>query len=174
MHLEPDEKNSTRYLEAVLKARETYGNVQDTHSQSVNSSKMIQMKKDRDKFEKYLNLLDAWMSLKEEGKKISDYLSFKGYEKIGIYGYGILGRHLLHELQHDGVSVVCVVDKKKDRYKLDIPVYSPDDAISSIDCMIVTSYYYLDEILKQLGETEYSVLSFEEVIKELRNIRKLP
>lgn len=167
MHLEPDEKNSMGYLNAVLKAREHYRNVKDIHFGNINNSKMIQLKKNCDKFEKYLNLFDEWISLKEEGKKVSDYLKFKGYEKVAIYGYGIFGRHLLHELQNDGVDVVCVVDKRKDRYSLNVPVYFPDDIATQIDCMIVTSYYYFNEIVREFGEVHYDIISFEQIIQEL-------
>lgn len=83
---------------------------------------------------------------------------------IGVYGVGILGRHLLRELnKNEEVQVEFIVDKQKDKLQLDIPVYSPDEDLPQSDVIIVTAFYYFEEIAKEMS-AKANLISLKEII----------
>lgn len=168
MHLEPDEQYGTSYLECISDAKKKYVNsiprYQELH-RTVGEKTLYSIRKQRDKFEDYLNLLDVWMTLREKGIHVNEYLTEHGYEKILIYGYGILGRHLLWELELDEADVVGVVDQMK--INLDKKTYQPTDKLPEFDLMIVTSYYYLEEIRTMFEDKSHNLMSIETILKEM-------
>ena len=165
MHLEPDEKYGYRYLEAVKTAKQNYPSyISRYKNEDVDSGEMMFWKKRSDKFERYLNLLDEWMTLKEKGYKISREIE-KRWNKVLVYGYGIFARHLLKELESSNVKVVGVVDKRKPNISESCPVYSPYELLPDSDCIIVTSFFYYDEITKGFDEYKKRIISIEQLIR---------
>ena len=163
MHLEPDVKYGYKYLEKVKLAKESYVDLIPYYSQIKR-----QISDDRnEKFELYLNDLDMWMGNREKGKTIGKWLLSKGYHSIAVYGYGIMGRHLISEIQRtDGIDIKYIVEKRKEAVDIDYPVFYPDENLTPVDVILVSSYFYWDEIVKDLSLKE-NVLPLRDVIHEI-------
>ena len=171
MYLEPDEKFEMGYLNAVKRAKERYGEQKykyiNKNTSELNSDiKAIYDQKD--KFESYLNLLDNWMILKERNISLDVYLNKKGYRKIAIYGYGIFGRHLETDLTYSKqVELVCVVDRRKDKFKAIVPAYLPSEDLPKFDVLVVASYYFYNDIEREMRSDSYDIISVETMIKDV-------
>lgn len=165
MHLEPDEQNGLAYLEQALYAKQNY---QQNHGFEIYGEKEINVQEEinaherrAEKFEMYLNDLSRWMSLKETGGTLFRYFERRNIQSVAIYGYGIMGRHLLEEIK--GRIAVCVVDKQCGKLDCPVPAYVPEE-MPRVDLVVVASYYFMDEILEELN-TGCAMVSLGDIIR---------
>jgi len=167
MHLEPDEKYGTKYLEEIPRARAAFPErVSHYLHDGTEDGQTAYLRKRSEKFESYLNLLDRWMLLRENGAGLADYLIKNGIKKVAVYGFGILGRHLLRELSGSMLEIVGIVDRQKDKLHVDCPVYLPSDDLPEFDVMVVTPYYFWDEIEADFAGRGYRLISIETLVRE--------
>lgn len=173
MYLEPDEKYGYKFLEATLHAKEKFkehicmyeGDSDDGVLAKTNEIQRIQEMSD--KFESYLNLLDDWMTLREDGVKLAGILEKKSIFNVAIYGFGILGRHFLNEVKDSNVKVEYIVDQQRDKLHVDIPVYLPTEQLPKVDAIIISATFFYREIAELLKEKEIkNIISLESIIKE--------
>lgn len=162
MYLEPDEKWGFKYLEALKEAREfvnKYGNMVEA-SWSDNSLKMADSSdnlsfsdKRIERYRGYWMILSRWLDINLHGKSICTYLEQKSLRNVVVYGLGLLGKPLVHEMQNCGIRIAYGIDQ--DEYKgksFDFPVYQLHDELPDADIIIVTVEYMLYNIKQQLAE----------------------
>lgn len=126
------------------------------------------------KYKRLFNLLGRWVALDESGLTIGHYLKEKNKKKIAIYGFGILGKHLLHEAQKTGIEVVYGIDKRSARLDLDILFLDWEDKqnLPDVDLLIVTAISDYELIEKEICEVrEYPIISLEEIIEDMEKRR---
>lgn len=176
MYLEPDERHGYGYLEAVLHAKNHYknwilpeqkdaGKQADRHDKGQELENILNQK---DKVEHYLNLLDTWMSLRERGIRIDAWLLERNWKKIGVYGYGTLGKHFVKELESSEVQIQYLIDRRKNHLRTGFPVYRPEDRLPRADAIVVTATFYFDEIYGKLRKQGVeNIISLEQVIEEI-------
>ncbi len=122
---------------------------------------------DEMKYKKNMRCLDNWMSNKENGKWIADYLSAHQICRIGIYGYGILGKHLVRELQERDFSISWVMDRSSFGNEQCSNIVRPDDAdtLEKVDMAIITSLSAVEEAeTVLLGFVKGNIISIEELV----------
>lgn len=178
MYLEPDIENGYSYLEAVKKARENYIEYLDDYNED---SKILSLswKKELDfyrekafRYEKYWKIFDAWMNLREQGKKIENYLVSEDIRRIGIYGVGMMGKHLITELSDSKVEVVYGIDQNAELIKDYIHIYRPDEVIPDVDAIVITALFEVEKIKKNIeGKRNCKILLLEEIITDLNENR---
>lgn len=168
MYLEPDAAHSFDYLRAVQMSKknamqqknihQTYSGYECMHDDYINVEKKVY-----DKEQHLENILDKWLEIKELGKTIFDSRN----EKIAVYGYGLLGRHLLRELEKNAIRVEFIVDRRE-IMNIDIPLYRPDEEWPYADIIIVTATYEYGQIYKMIKEKNggMKILSLEHLIME--------
>ncbi|SEW09195.1 glycoside hydrolase family 99-like domain-containing protein [[Clostridium] fimetarium] len=173
MYLEPDQKHEYEYLEAIPYAKKNYEhrvvdykkNIYDT--ETYDKKEFFRIQERSDKFEHYLNLLDDWMKLRESRIYLTEFLENAGFNNIGIYGLGTMGRHFLKEVLESQIKVSYIVDQQRDKLHADIPVYLPDEQLPNVDAIVVTSTFYYAEIVELLSEKGVkNIISLETIIKE--------
>lgn len=176
MYLEPDVRYRYGYLRAVLHAKENYRSRIPYYRDRVmraeqywqgKSEELENILQDKDKYEHYLNILDAWMHLRERGGCLADWFSEKGYGRIGMYGCGTLGKHFLNEMEGSGVEIVYVADQKRERLPDKIPSYLPEAELPEADIVVVSATFYYGEIYRKLKEKGIrNIISLEQIIGE--------
>lgn len=170
MHLEPDELFKEAYLQALKNAKEEYKNLSFEGNLSVNNEMMKELRavqKQSDKYEKYLNLMDVWMNLREASISLDSYFLAHHYARVAIYGYGILGRHMESELCGTDINLVGIIDKKKEKLQTKLPVYSPEETLPEMDVLVITSYFFYNEIVKELGERPFKIIPIDTIINQI-------
>lgn len=117
--------------------------------------------------EKYLNMLNQWLILKQEGKGLDRYLKRQGYNIIAVYGMGIYGRHVIRELQGTEIRISYGIDRKKIKPYKNVDVLQPTEGMPSVDVIINTvlcEHVNIKSYLAQICESP--VLSLEDIVFE--------
>lgn len=175
MHLEPDERFQYGFLEAIPYAKRHYKEylVKYERDSDLRTDeellKEIEMWSDRSaRYESYWRIFDAWLRLKEEQCSLEQYFIKHNFNSIAIYGLGMMGRHLLKELENGKVQIKYALDSKADHISADIKVYFPEEALEEVDAIVVTvTYDYLD-IKRRLQERGFkNIILLQEIIEEL-------
>lgn len=113
----------------------------------------------------YLNVMHQWLILKQKNMSLSDILKEYHVNHTAVYGMGILGRHIIRELEGTGITVDYGIDQKNmDAYK-DIMVYPPNHSLQKVDAVINTVVWAQREIEQLLKEKlNCPVLNLEELV----------
>lgn len=105
-----------------------------------------------DKHLELMLLLDRWLIIKQEGKRLIDYFESKKYNRIVIYGMKHIGKRLYDELQGTMIEIVAVIDRNAEFIFSDVKVLSPDYAIPDADCMVIMPVSFFQEIKEQMSK----------------------
>lgn len=175
MYLEPDEKWGFQYLEALKSAKgfvEKHGDMveaswlDNASIQDVNNEISSVETKKAQRYKGYWETLSRWMELYLQGKSVCTYLEQGKFSNIAIYGLGILGKPLVHEMYNHDMRVAYGIDQ--DEYKgkgFEFPVYQLQDELPETDIIIVTVGYAFEHIKKQLMEkSECRIISLSELL----------
>lgn len=174
MYLEPDEKYRYAYLESVKYAKEHYSeclgkyddNLLKADVHLLNDLETLNAKCER--YEGYWRILERWLTLKEENVCLERYFADRKIATVAVYGAGMIGRHLLRELENGKVEVKYAIDRKADTLNVDVKVYSPDEDLPQVDAIIITATYDFVQIKDKLKKRGYmNVISLEEVLTEI-------
>ncbi len=93
--------------------------------------------KDNEKCKKMFRVLSDWMTVREKGRFIGNYLKSLGINSVIIYGYGHFGRHLFAELEKSNVEIRGVIDRNAHYIDTKTVVRTLDDNIEAIDAVII-------------------------------------
>ncbi len=128
-----------------------------------------------DRYYKIAKCMDIWMSLREHGENINQYFKLRNIQKIGIYGYGLLGKHLVWEIENSNntAHVEWILDKRADAISIaKYAVYKPEQiqVISKPDIIVVSAINDFEEIEAMLSSAvRVPVQSLETIIKDCIN-----
>lgn len=116
---------------------------------------------------RYLNMMNQWLILKQEGKGIDRYLKRHGYNTVAVYGLAIYGRHVIRELQESDVKIMYGIDRREmDAYK-NVKVIQPAKGMPLVDIIINTVLHDHIGIKTNLAQlTSSPIVSLEDVIFE--------
>lgn len=107
-----------------------------------------------------------WLKNKIDKKEIIEYLKYKEYKRIAIYGYGDLGKMLYDEIENSTIEISYLIDQNADNICAPIPVINPIDICDLVDAVIVSVAYDFNSI-KQIIEKKLDcpIISLEEIIR---------
>lgn len=129
------------------------------------SKQISQKSKKVEKFKRYYNMLNQWLMLKQEQKKLEDFFIARGYETIAIYGIGEMGNRLYDELKASKIKVLYAIDKNVENTYSELIVYALDANLPEVDAIIVSPIFAYEEIKKQLENmTDCPIINLEDVI----------
>lgn len=123
-----------------------------------------------EKLRKNMKCLDKWLSNHEKQKWIADYLKLYRIRQVGIYGYGILGKHLFSELQGQGFPVSWVIDRSFSGDDICCKLVKPEDSdkLEDVDMAVVTSLANVEEMENVLLKfVTGKIVSIEELIDSI-------
>ena len=132
-------------------------------------NELLIMKKQTDRFNIERQVLNKWLMLRDNNIFLATYLAEKGYKNIAIYGYSMLGKHLLSELKKGPIKVKYVIDINANGINLDVPVKTPTEQLENIDIVIVSNVHIFEDIEKTLRKNNYdgNIVSLKEIIDEI-------
>ena len=129
----------------------------------------IGVEKELVKYKKFIEILTAWMKLRNSGVNISDYLKRNKYDSIAIYGYGILGKLLLHELKSFDVDVRYIIDRNEKIIIDGMHIYHSTNDLEYVDILIVTTIFVDKQIIGEVAKTSnIECVSLERIIDDLQ------
>ncbi len=171
MYLEPDEVNGFAYLEVIQEIKKENRNYK-TNIQKITGSDKTEREKNLgralQKYKHFTDCFDQWMLLLERNIHLSDYLKRYGYYVVAIYGVGVLGKHLLKQLEEDMIEIKYVVDQRNNLNLCGVEVRRLEDNLPKVDAILVTVVDGFEEIYDSLiNKVEYPIVSLMEIIKEM-------
>lgn len=114
-------------------------------------------------------LMNYWMTQKQNNVNIGEYLQYKGYRHIAIYGMSHMGLNLVRELKDWDIQVDYAIDKNKDNLFTDIKTFLPEEVLYDVDAIIVTVLDHFVEIKELLKEKVMCpILSLEDLLYEMQ------
>lgn len=120
-----------------------------------------------ERYRQYLDMMNQWLILKQEGKNIGEYLKKKGYSSVAIYGMAIYGRHVVRELSTTDITIAYGIDQKKMKPYGGIEVLQPIGKLPPADIIINTVIHENASIAAALTKlTDVPMISLEDVIFE--------
>lgn len=131
-------------------------------------SSIEKVQKTSDKYFSLFLLMNRWIEIRQEGKKLSDFLIRNGYRKIAVYGMSYAGETFINELKCSDVSVVYGIDKNADSIYADVNIVLPEDDLKPVDAIVVTAITFFNEIEEQLAQkVKCPILSLEDILYEV-------
>jgi len=125
-----------------------------------------------DRYYNIAKFMDKWMCLREQNGNITKYFELRNIQKIGIYGYGLLGKHLIWEIErfNPTAHVEWILDKRADAISITkYAVYKPEEIqiISKPEIIVVSAINDFEEIEAMLSSAvRVPVLSLETIMKD--------
>ena len=168
MYLEPDEESGFNYLKALKEAKDNC-DTDDIPS----GAPLLKVYNDPNaailnKYDKFWHILDRWMKLKEAGKNLSPYFKIREINEVAVYGCGMLGRHLIKELERTGIKISFLIDQNAEKIESIYDSFTSDMDFPHTEAIIVTIPDAYPSIYMKLREkTEVPVISVEEVVMEV-------
>lgn len=169
MYLEPDIQNAFSYLEAVQNAKKRFAEDLDfiqNHYNDMDVQRVSEQMKQR-MHKKTINLLDRWLSLKENGINPATFLEKQGYRSVAIYGLGVFGRQLVTEIEKTDVTIAYIVDKNSD-IETKYEIKSVDTTLEEVDAIVISVHSDFNNMYKDLRKkVTCPILSIEELLYEI-------
>ena len=115
----------------------------------------------------YLEMMNQWFILKQEGKGIDNFLRKKGYYRVAVYGLALYGRHVIRDLEGTDIKVLYGIDQKKVNPYKGVKVLQPTKELPAVDVILNTVLRDHSNIEKALAKiTDIPVLNLEDVVFE--------
>lgn len=113
-------------------------------------------------------MMNQWVKIKQEGKKLTKYFEENDYKNIAIYGMSYAGETLLDELKDSEIFVKYGIDKNADRINIGLDVVTIEDDLQEVDAVVVTAITFFDEIAEKLeNKLKCPILSLEDILYEV-------
>lgn len=118
-----------------------------------------------EEYERYLNMMNQWLILAQEGKRLDRFIVRQGWRKVAIYGMSIYGRHTIRDLKKTDCAVVCGIDRKRMAPCEGVQILEPTDCLPQADAVINTVLHRHQEIVRDLQKLiACPVVSLEDVV----------
>lgn len=126
---------------------------------------ILECKEMSDKHLTLMLLMNQWLKIKQDGRKIEDYFYENEIKTIAIYGMSYAGERLYEELKNTDIEIRYAIDRNCEGIYTDVDVLSMDEEFPEVDAIVVTSVFYFKEIKDMLQEkTDCRIVSLEDVI----------
>lgn len=125
-----------------------------------------------DKWQMMSLCMDQWMKLREQEVTIANYFEERGIHSVGVYGYGILGRHFVWETERfvGVIGIEWILDRRADTIAVaPYPVYKPETikTLSEPELIVVCAISSFDEIEAFVSaRMRLPVVSLKTIIEE--------
>lgn len=115
-----------------------------------------------------LILMNQWVNIKQEGKKLESFFLKNGYKKIALYGMGEVGERLVKELKDSEIEIAYGIDRNAQQIYSQIDLLTMEDNLPQVDAIVITAVGEFDDISRALQvKMECPVLAIEDIVNEI-------
>ncbi len=121
--------------------------------------------KEVERFKGNFSLLGEWLAMVERGDTLEKNLQELNIKTAAVYGMGIIGNHVLKQLNGSNVSVKYIVDKNEIKGIYDAIICNPEEKLEGVDAIIITPIYQFEAIRNILQKNNnIKMISVRELI----------
>ena len=165
--LEPDEYYGFSKLEAVSRAQKYVFENDAVQAIQENTAHNVKIANQPD-YTVTAKCFDLWMEHREKGINIASYLERYGIKHIAVYGYGMLAKHLIPELEGTNIVIDYFIDRSRRKNPIKYEIRSVEGNLPPVDAVIVTVVDEFDGIYQMLRERmNCKFFSLYEIVSEL-------
>ena len=132
---------------------------------------MKQSYRQTEKFRVFFELVAEWFTGEMSGKRISDWISARGYKTVAIYGMGTLGElTYLNLCKNKEICIKYGLDKNTSIKTTGMEIYNLDNCPEQVDLIIVTAVTAYEEIKKEISQKigfECAIISLLQLVEEM-------
>ncbi len=103
---------------------------------------------------KKLDYIEKWLKWKLNNEKFRAYLSQLDFQKIAIYGCGVLGEYIYEELK-SYVDKIYFIDRNAAHIQKNVPVYTLTKHLPEVDCVILTLIEETEDVEVELKKNGF-------------------
>lgn len=161
MYLEPDKKNKYAFLDATQNALETYQDIEVDRMVDEDDVSMVMDYKNQAQINKLRwKYTERLLCIAEDEKSVGNDLIKRNINKIAIYGWGYLGRHLYKNIIQSNVEVKYVIDQSVTKSDIDVTIVNFKDDWELVDAIVLTILEN-QEIVRQQIKQKQDILILE-------------
>lgn len=113
--------------------------------------------------------LDIWLTHKENGRTCRQFMIENDYMNVIVYGYGILGKHLVCELEHIGIKIEGIIDMNCNKGTDNIPNIKLGEEIMNSAVIIVTPVINYEDICADLNKLyNNKIIHISEIVDNMK------
>ena len=110
-------------------------------------------------------MMNRWLQMEHEGKRVVDFLKQKQYFNIAIYGMGYAGERLQDDLENSNIELRYVIDQNANNIVSNTEIYTISDDLPEVDCIIMTIVDGIEETKQILNrKTNAEIISLEDIL----------
>lgn len=116
-----------------------------------------------EKYDKYIDILENWEFAVE---KLCLEITKNNYNSIALYGYGIIGKKLLKELEYNGIKVEVIIDRDAEKYTDEnYKITTIEGLNKKVDMIVVTPLFDKEKIVSELKGSGWveKIITLDEV-----------
>ncbi len=120
-----------------------------------------------EEYRRYLDMMNQWLILRHEGKRIDRFIKYQGWCKIAVYGMSIYGRHIIRELKDSDCEVMYAIDQKRMNDYEGVKIWKPTDSLAKVDVVINSVIHEHNKIAEEIHNILLCpVVSLEDIVFE--------
>ncbi len=169
-YLEPDERNGYGYLQAIKSAKEAvkYVDSRELLQEKIGVVISLPCYDELARYRGNFYAVNSWLTIKEQGKSVGEWLRRQGIYVVAIYGRGYLGQHLVKDLVSSNVEIRYIVEKNVGKRHPQYEVYGVSNNLPPVDAIIVTPVGRYDAIRRDIRRfVDYRTISLEYILAEI-------
>lgn len=113
-------------------------------------------------------VLDQWLKICQDGRRLEEYFIKNKYQNIAIYGMECLGQHLVKELRDSGIKIAYVIDNMDNDLYLDITRVTEKDELVKVDAVVITTLVGFDAVCDVLSQKlDCPMIAIEDILNEI-------
>ncbi|MDE6386764.1 MAG: hypothetical protein K2L82_03020 [Lachnospiraceae bacterium] len=113
-------------------------------------------------------LMNQWVRVKQEGKKLDAYFINNNYQKIAVYGMSYIGLRIIRELKDSEIEIAYGIDKRAEELSSDLKLFTLEDDLPDIDAVVVTLLSEYDEVYEAIStKVNCPVIAIEDIFNEV-------
>ena len=127
-------------------------------------NRLYEVEKKADKNRVLFETMGKYVLFITRNANIADFLDYRGFRSVAIYGMGYMGEVLYENLSSQNIEIVYVIDRNSD-ILCTAPIVNPEDDFPFADVIIVTVVTEYPEIKQYLeNKTNIPIVSLLEII----------
>lgn len=163
IHIEDGENASLNFKKMLYSAEELLKVIRDYKLLSKEDFVIYKhiLEERIDKHKKYSEVLNNWNNILNQLIEVC-----KLKKSIGIYGYGVIGKKLIHDLEDVNIKPTFIIDKAAKNFICEgYNICEPDDFTEEVDLIILTPLFATRQIKEELCKYREKVVSLDEFYK---------